>query len=225
MPSKILALDTSTEACSVALFNNGEVTESYEVAPRRHNEIILPILETVLAESGASLSDIDLIAFGCGPGSFTGLRIAASVVQGIAYSIDRPVMPVSTLRALAQGAYRECNAHFVLSALDAHMEEIYWGAYQYHDGTMINVIADMVSQPTTTPFPPSEKKDWIGIGSGWDKYANVLANDLLHNWLPNRYPRAQDIATLAMRDYQDNKAVSAEHALPVYLRDNLFRTQ
>lgn len=221
---KILALDTSTEACSAALFYHSEFIESFELAPRQHNQLILPMLESLLAESGVGLTQIDAIAFGCGPGSFTGVRLAASVVQGIAFAADLPVIPVSTLRTLAQGAYREHKASHVLSSIDAYVKEVYWGVYHLtHDEIMTAVTQEIISAPDEIIFSATEK-NWLGVGSGWDRYSEILKNkigDKLQKWLPNCYPHARDVATLAGHDFKQGKAVSAEHALPVYLREKV----
>jgi tRNA threonylcarbamoyladenosine biosynthesis protein TsaB len=225
MPLKILALDTSTEACSVSLFCNDQFVDGFEIAPRRHNALILPMLETVLAESGIALTQLDALAFGCGPGSFTGVRIAASVVQGIAFAVDLPVIPVSTLRALAQGAYRKWGAQYVLSSIDAYVKEIYWGVYQLNQNKIMTAVtADSVCAPAYIVFDHMEK-NWVGVGSGWNNYTEILQEKIggrLQQWHAHRYPNARDIAALAVVDYQQNKAVSAEHALPVYLSDISF---
>lgn len=221
MSLKILALDTSTEACSAALLYNNQIIERFELAPRQHTALILPMLEALLAQAGMILSQLDALAFGCGPGSFTGVRVAASVVQGMAFAADLPVVPVSTLRALAQGAYREHGAEHVLSSIDAYMKEVYWGVYRLHNKHMLAVVPDSVCAPEQVLLNATEKK-WLGVGSGWDSYAEILqgkVNGQLQQWLPQRYPQARDIAELAVLDYQQNKAVSAELALPVYLRD------
>jgi tRNA threonylcarbamoyladenosine biosynthesis protein TsaB len=226
MSLKILALDTSTDACSAALLCDGQFLASFRLAPRQHSALILPLLESLLTQAGVSLAQLDAIAFGCGPGSFTGVRLAASVTQGIAFAQDKPVVAVSTLRALAQGAQREFGAQRVLSSLDAYMEEVYWGVYQLaDDGAMTALMADAVCAPSLAPFAETGR-DWLGIGSGWDKYAAALESKVgaqLLRWQPNRYPAARDIAALAAVDFMQGKAVSAELALPVYLRDPVYR--
>jgi tRNA threonylcarbamoyladenosine biosynthesis protein TsaB len=223
---KILALDTSTEACSAALFSDTKVIESFELAPRQHNKLLLPMLEALLTESNIKLEQLNAIAFGCGPGSFTGLRLAASVVQGIAFAHNLPVVPVSTLRVLAQGAYREFNATQVLSSLDAYVKEIYWGVYHLNnDKIMTATSAEIMCVPNDINFSATEN-NCLGVGSGWDRYAEILqtkAGNKLQQWLPNRYPHAQDVAVLAAYDFKHGKAVAAEHALPVYLREELFK--
>ena len=124
---KLLALDTATEACSVALNIDGELTEHYELLPRRHSRELLPMVEKIIAAAGLSLTQLDAVAFGCGPGAFTGLRVATAMAQGLAFGADLPVIPVSTLAALAQQAHRCYQSTHVLAAIDARMDEVYWG--------------------------------------------------------------------------------------------------
>src|SRR5690606_41346453 len=127
--SCLLALDTATEACSVALLHEGRVLSRYEVAPRLHAQRLLPMVQEVLDEAGIAIAALDAIAFGRGPGAFTGVRIAIGVVQGLAFALDRPVLPVSNLAVLAQRAHRESGASQVAAAIDARMDEIYWGCF------------------------------------------------------------------------------------------------
>ncbi|MGB5065729.1 MAG: tRNA (adenosine(37)-N6)-threonylcarbamoyltransferase complex dimerization subunit type 1 TsaB, partial [Candidatus Competibacter sp.] len=126
---KLLALDTATDACSAAVWVDGVVHERYELAPRRHAALILPMIEAVLAEAGLRPAQLDAVAFGRGPGAFTGVRIAVGIAQGIAFAADLPVVPVSTLAALALGVGRETGHARLAVALDARMSEVYWGTY------------------------------------------------------------------------------------------------
>lgn len=225
MSSKILALDTATEACSAALLYNNSVIYRYQLAPRQHTQLILPMLQSLLDEAGLSLTQLDAIAFGRGPGSFTGIRIAASVIHGMAFATDLPVIPVSTLQALAQSAWREQQLKSVITAIDARMDEIYWCAYQLEqDNRMSPIIPEMLGTPASIEL--SNPNSFIGIGSGWDSYHTIMQPKLtsqLTDWLPNRYPHAQDIAILAATDFQNGQTVSAEYALPVYLRDQVTK--
>ncbi|HED40783.1 MAG TPA: tRNA (adenosine(37)-N6)-threonylcarbamoyltransferase complex dimerization subunit type 1 TsaB, partial [Chromatiales bacterium] len=142
---KLLAIDTATEACSAALSINGEISERYEIAPRQHATLILPMIDSLLSEAGITLAQMDAIAFGRGPGAFTGVRIGVGVVQGLAFSIERPVVPVSSLAAMAYGAMAKFNATNVLAGIDARMGEVYWGAYQRSsDGGMREVGEESV---------------------------------------------------------------------------------
>jgi len=123
----LLALDTATEACSVALLHDGKVASHYEVIPRLHAQRLLPMVQALLGEAGVALSAVDAIAYGRGPGAFTGVRIAIGVVQGLAFALQRPVLPVSTLATIAQRAWREQGATQIAAAIDARMDEVYWG--------------------------------------------------------------------------------------------------
>ena len=219
---KLLAIDTGEDACSAALMLDDSVVERFELAPRRHSELILPMMDGLLAEAGLRLADLDALAFARGPGSFTGVRIAASVVQGAALGAGLPVVPVSSLQALAQGMRREQQAVAVLAALDARMHEVYWGAYRVDArGIMRAVIDEMVCVPQQAVVP--EGRDWTGAGSGWGSYAGVLgarcAMDMRVD--TGALVHAQDVALLARSLFGEGAAVAAEQALPVYLRDEV----
>lgn len=220
---KLLAIDTSTEACSAALLIDGEVLERYRLAPREHTRLILPMIDELLSEGGLKVGALDAVAFGRGPGAFTGLRIAAGVIQGIAFSADLPVAPVSSLAALAQGGYRETGASRVLAAIDARIQEVYWGAYRYDETGYMRLAGDeLVCAPEQVPVPGGD--DWYGVGSGWEVHLPRLQLRLagmLSGWDAQRYPRAHDVALLGVAAVGRGEAVSAEHALPVYLRNEV----
>lgn len=221
---KILALDTSTEVCSVALSYADQIIQEYQLAPRQHANLILPMVQNVLSEAQLSLHQIDVIAFGRGPGSFTGLRIAASVTQALAFAHNIPVVALSSLQILAQGCYRQYNATHLIAALDASMNEIYCGEYQLHKHCMMLLNPEKVCAPLEITVP--KQGEWIGAGSGFDVYHQILQPklaDKLLQWLPNCYPNAYDMITLAAAECQQGKAVAAEQALPVYLRDNVAK--
>lgn len=225
MPLKILALDTSTEACSAALLYEKQVIERYQLAPKQHTTLILPMLQAVLDEAGLNLKQIDCLAFGRGPGSFTGVRVAASVTQGIALAHDLLVIPISTLRALAFDCYREFATLTVLAAIDARMNEVYWGEYTYQAQDMVASVPEIVCAPQDVTI--EENRTFVGVGSGWDSYHTIFQNkqgEQLQQWFPHRYPRASAIAQLAAVDFQANKAVNADQALPIYLRDEVVKS-
>ncbi len=211
---KILALDTATEACSVALSLDGEIAERFEVG-RRHGERLLPMVQELLAEAGLALKQLDAVAFGRGPGSFTGIRIGVGVAQGLAYGADLPTIPISSLAALAQGA----DSSHVLAAFDARMQQVYWGAYvRGRDGLVTPAGDEIVVDPAQAPIP--DGNEWIGIGSGWDTYHQVLAarfGNRIRSRIENRFPRASDVARLAI----SGVAIAAEQAQPVYLRNDV----
>jgi len=220
---KLLALETATEACSAALYLDGEVSERYQIAPRGHTDLILPMADGLLAEAGLVPAQLDVIAFGRGPGAFTGVRIATGVVQGIAFALELPVVPVSTLAALAQGGRREFGWERVAAAIDARMGEVYWGCFEVGDeGSMRPVSDELVTPPSQVP--QLHEHQWHGIGSGWHSYATELAERqgvAMIDAIGDYFPHAQDVATLAVAAYQRGEAVSAEQALPRYLRDQV----
>ncbi len=220
---KVLAIDTAEEACSAALYIDGAVSSRCEIAPRRHSQLILPMMAGLLAEAGLRVCDLDGLAFGRGPGSFTGVRIATGVIQGAAFGAALPVAPVSTLLALAQRARREHGAARVLAALDARMNEVYWAPCEpAREGLMQLAGPEQVVAPGAVPVP--EAGAWVGAGSGWAAYAPVLQARLrsrLDRMLPGLQVHAHDIAVLGAAMLKDGAGVAAEQAIPVYLRDQV----
>ncbi|MGA9852402.1 MAG: tRNA (adenosine(37)-N6)-threonylcarbamoyltransferase complex dimerization subunit type 1 TsaB [Gammaproteobacteria bacterium] len=220
---KILALETSTERCSAALLIDGEVAERAQTIARAHAELILPMVGSLLAEAGVSLRQLDALAFGRGPGGFTGVRVATAVVQGLAFGADRPVVPVSDLMALAAGTYRQHRGQKILACLDARMREVYWCAYE--TGAADDFKACMPEQlGTAETVQPPEPGSWFGAGSGFATYGKVLSAQLgtaLEGQDAKLLPAARDIATLGVRLLAQGQVVSADAALPVYLRDRV----
>lgn len=220
----LLAVETATDACSVAVCLDGRIFEEFAVIPRQHTRQIFLMMDKLLANVGIVPAQIDALAFGQGPGSFTGLRVAASIVQGIAAALRRPVIPVSTLNALAQGVYRKFRKEQVFSCLDARMGEVYGGFYQFSPVTqqMAAFSAEFVANPSTVSFP--EKVRWFGAGNGCKAYLSVLEQKIGFLEEPKLfefYPSAYDVATLAITRFQRGEFVSPEQALPVYLRDTV----
>lgn len=218
----IVAFDTSTEYCSLALWLNGDLISREVLAGQRHSELLLPMLQTMLAEAGVTLSQIDGIAFGAGPGSFTGLRIACGVAQGLAFAQDMPVIGISTLEALAQ----QVNAPYVLAALDARMSELYFAAYEKTATGWYPVHAPLLCRPETAPEVTGS--GWIGCGSGFDLYQPVLSeryNDNLQQVISGCYPHAREIVQLAVVKFANGDGGSAEEALPVYIRNKVALTE
>ena len=213
---KILALEAATDACSVALLDDGRLLEHYELAPRQHAQRLLPLVQQTLAEAGLTLAQLDALAFGRGPGAFTGVRIATSVAQGLALASDRPLLPVSTLAALARVAL-DRGAECALAALDARMQEVYWALYRAAgvDGVQA-LTAEQVSAPQSVITPTGH---WAAIGSGFASYAAQLPNPQ-QVWA-QQHPSAGAIARLAAVDYQAGRAVAVAAALPVYVRDQV----
>ncbi len=221
----LLAVDTSTEACSCALWIEGACCEIFELAPRRHGELLLGMVERLLADAEIARSALDVLAFGRGPGSFTGVRIATGMVQGIAFALDVPVAPVSSLQALAQGVSRELQRDSVLAGLDARMQEVYWGVYRMApEGVTEPLLAESVCPPESAPIP--HDGEWFGAGSAWSSYRDTLVDavgDRLADFDAERYPHAQDVAVIGAAAASQGRLVTADKALPVYLRDTVTR--
>ncbi len=215
---RVLAIETSTEYCSVALWQDGAVLDRCELVGQKHSEVLIPMLDQLLAEAGMKLKDMDGIAFGKGPGSFTGVRIACGVTQGLALGADLPVAGVCTLQALAQLA----DSDKVIAALDARMAEVYHAAYERVDGAWLTVIEPGLHLPQQAPLV--EGGGWLGAGSGFlvhgvqlqDRYAaNLAAVD------EQAVPQARAIAQLAAPVFAAGRGVDAAEALPLYLRDKV----
>lgn len=224
----LLAIDTATESCSAALLNGGSVRFEYTETAREHSRLILKMIDKLLAESGITPGQLDGLAFGRGPGSFTGVRIATGVVQGIAFAVDRPVVPVSSLAAIAQRNCRESDHRHVLTAIDARMGEVYWGAYaRGEDGLMRACIDEAVCAPESVVLPQMQSAcDWVGAGTGWCSYERALVTatgSLSVSGFGPQLPHARDVLSLAQVDLERGLGVSAELAQPVYLRDNVAR--
>ncbi|WP_010597009.1 tRNA (adenosine(37)-N6)-threonylcarbamoyltransferase complex dimerization subunit type 1 TsaB [Rickettsiella massiliensis] len=220
---KILALDTSTEACSAALLAKGSAQSRYQYAPRQHTQLILPMLQSLLDDAQITLKQLDVLAFCQGPGSFTGSRIAASIIQALAFALDKPVVGVSTLHCLAQGAYRTLQATQIFAAMDARMNQVYWGTYVLGAQNLLEVRdPDQISN--LTAIKPACFEKGVGVGSAWPVYGLFLAEQLkqqLQGCALQRYPSAYDILALAEQAYERGEGVSAEKALPVYLREKV----
>lgn len=221
--STLIAIETATECCSAALLHDGRLLERSELAPRRHAELILPMIESLLAEAGVPRRQLDAVAVGRGPGAFTGVRLAISVAQGLALALDLPVVPVSSLAALAQDAPARDSAT-ILAVIDARMGEIYAGTFRRTvDGLVEPVGEESVGLASELVLPHA---DCI-VGSGWAAYADALAARLPA--APKfadgaRYPQARAIARLAAPQFAAGRSVAPEHALPVYLRDKVALT-
>ncbi|MBL1263273.1 tRNA (adenosine(37)-N6)-threonylcarbamoyltransferase complex dimerization subunit type 1 TsaB [Candidatus Methylomicrobium oryzae] len=225
---KLLAVETATEACSAALYLDGEVIERYQVSPRDHAQLILPMVDGLMREAGLKLADLDALAFGCGPGSFTGVRIATGVIHGIALGGDLPVVPVSTLAAVAQEFFDRngdrCGTAF--TAMDARMGEIYFAVYRRD----VSGFAELIGEEKVTPAESIVFQDvsGAGIGTGWGPYRDVLADklagrvDLIET---DNLPRAGAVVRLGARGYAQGLAVDVEHAQPVYLRNKVAKKE
>lgn len=226
---KILALDTSTDACSVALYVAGEVREYFEVVPRAHTQLLMSMIERQLAEAGVTTPrNLDGIAFGRGPGSFTGLRIAAGVAQGIAFAAQLPVSPISTLAALAENHFATHDSEWVLAALDARMDEVYWGLYRRDAGRTLCLYGEeQVARVGEMSLPDLPVCSLYGVGSGWRVHGEALRHitaSALSGYDGMAWPRAASIARLAAGVLSRGEGVVPGEALPVYLRDKVAKT-
>ena len=215
----LLALDTATEACSVALLHEGRVYSRYEVIPRLHAQRVLPMVQEVLAEAGIALAAVEAIAFGRGPGAFTGVRIAVGVVQGLAFALGRPVLPISNLAVMAQRAHREQGVSQVATAIDARMDELYWGCYRLEDGEMRLAGVEAVLPPEQVALPRAAEGEWFGAGTGWAFAARIPV--AVSGMDAGLLQHAEDLLTLATFAWARGETVDAEQAQPVYLRDNV----
>ena len=220
---KILAIETATEACSVALWIDGAVRERHEIAPRLHAERVLTDTRALLDEAGLDLVELDGIAMGRGPGSFTGVRIAASMVQGLALGADLPVAPVSTLAALAAGALRESGAERVIASLDARMHEVYLARFTTgQTGLPEPASEEIVIPPAEAPLPPTGS--WLGVGHGFRAREGAMCDRLagfLSEVDADALPRARDVARLGVAALERGEGVPAEQALPIYVREKV----
>jgi len=227
---KILALDTATENCSAALLVDGQLTARERLLERGHAENILGMIDEVLAAAGASLAGVTAIAFGRGPGSFTGVRLAASVTQGLAHGGGIPVVPVSDLAAVAQRALGDdASAQRVLVCNDARMREVYWGCFARSAGDVAAPIGDeRVTGPGQVRLPAewSPGPDLRGVGTGFAAYPQLRsALSSVLSGIRELRPRAAEIALLAVPEVTAGRLYNPEEALPVYLRDDVVHPQ
>ncbi|HET7921707.1 MAG TPA: tRNA (adenosine(37)-N6)-threonylcarbamoyltransferase complex dimerization subunit type 1 TsaB [Gammaproteobacteria bacterium] len=219
---KLLALDTATGCCSVALLLDGEILQRERTLERAHAETVLPMAHELLKEADCRLTQLDGIAFGRGPGGFTGVRVAVSVVQGLAFGAELPVVPVSDLAALAMAAGRLHRQTRVLACMDARMGEVYAGTYELDVAECVLHGEEAVLVPDALVLPGDGV--WFGAGSGFATYGDVLRERLgvqLGDTDDGMLPHARDIAALAAIMFQRGEALAVEQALPVYLRDRV----
>ena len=222
---KLLAIETATEACSVAVWIDGDVHERFEIAPRRHAELTLPWAEQLLADTGVAKSQLDAIAVGRGPGAFTGVRLAIALAQGIALALDRPLLPVSTLAALAMRAEADADGERILAAIDARLGEVYLGAFARDGEGLIALSEEVVIKPEVATIP--DGGDWHGVGTGFaaaDGALSVRLQDRLVSVDAAALPHAADVARLGALMYARGEAIAPERVEPAYLRNNVALT-
>lgn len=222
---KLLALDTATEACSCALYVDGAVLERAAFAPRQHTQLILPMAEQLLAEAGLTPKQLDGVAFGRGPGSFTGVRIACSVAQGIGFAANIPVAPVSSLAALAQQMYQTQQRRQVCVAFDARMQEVYWGMYQLNAQNIMQLQGEeCVCTAHQVPLPAATQA-WYGVGNGWAAYKTALTTRLsgyIDGYDAETELRASALIPIALNMFAQQCVYSAETVTPVYIRNKII---
>ncbi|AAU37967.1 tRNA (adenosine(37)-N6)-threonylcarbamoyltransferase complex dimerization subunit type 1 TsaB [[Mannheimia] succiniciproducens] len=231
MSLTLLALDTSTEACSVALLHHGEKTHLDEVAQRSHTKRILPMVDEILAQSGLRLNQLDALVFGRGPGSFTGVRVGTGITQGLALGADLPVIPVSDLAAMAQAAYELHQAEQVITAIDARMNEVYFAQLigekvrsEFGEFLQWNeVIAEQVCSPEQAIAQLRANRtqgDWLNVGTGWAAY-EALTKTPFGKISAIQLPSALYMLSLAVPAWYNRQYVKAVDVEPVYLRNEV----
>ncbi len=223
---KILAIDTATEACSVALWLDGAVHERFELAGRTHSQRLLPMLHQLAADCGIALAQLDGIACGVGPGSFAGVRIGVGFVKGLALGLDRPVLPVTSLAMLAQGAIRRHGATQILAAIDARMSEVYWQAFAGVDRLAIGQGEAQVIAPSLLELPARGR--YAAAGSGWHSHGAELRARTAATLDPvedTALPQAQDALPLAAPAFAAGQGIAAGALQPLYLRNRVALTK
>lgn len=213
-----LAVDTATESCSVALWHDGRVQQRFENVGRDHTKKLLPMLQGLLADAGCTPKQLDGFACDVGPGSFAGVRIGVGLVKGLALALDKPVVPVLSLAALAQRAIRLDQATHVAAAIDARMNEVYFATFLANLGRAEPIGAAVVCAPENLTVPPA--MHWQGVGTGWRvcTQAQVTVKDA------DALPQAEDVLHWAQTEWQAGRVVSADELTPVYLRDKVALT-
>ncbi len=223
MNSNILFIETSGERCAVALSYQGQLFSDYQDKPRYHNRLLIPMIRQLLEKMGVALWQLDALAYSCGPGSFVGIRLGASVIQGLAYSASIPVIPISSLQVLALSACQQFKLDHVLTMIDAHMGEVYFAAYYCCKGSLIEVEPAQSIAPELLIFP---KGNWSVVGRGWQAYQGLWqhadgidVNEVCLACQPDPLCGLQ----LAEQALLVGGAVVPEKALPIYLQKNHWR--
>lgn len=224
MSTRILAIDTATESCSVALLNNDRLLAHFELCAREHTQRILPLVQQVLQEGGVALKDLDALAFGRGPGSFTGVRIGIGIAQGLSLGAALPLIGISTLKTMAQSAWRLHGATRVLAAIDARMGEVYWAEYQRDaEGNWQGEETEAVLKPDAAAARmAAQQGQWTCVGTGWQAWPQLAENSGLVLTLSDvTLPCAEDMLPLAQQALAAGMTVAPEQAEPTYLRNEV----
>ena len=219
---KILAIETSSAACSLALMVDDDILSLHEIMPMQHAKNILPMIKKLLHSKDIDLKQLDAVAYGCGPGSFTGIRLATSIAQGLGYACQLPLIPISSLAALAETAYRDLHWDSVLVAIDARIQEIYYGQFQLKNGFMTLIGEEKVGKPAEIIFN-QEHTSFFGVGNAWDVYANEIPiSPRAKN--TNLLPCAEAILMIAKEKFiKGNFLKNPAQALPIYLRNSVAK--
>lgn len=221
---KYIAIDASTEACSVALMINEKIHSRYELCPQSHSLVLLPMVDEVLKEANVSIQELDGLIFGRGPGSFTGVRIGIGVAQGLAFSADLPVVGVSTLQTMAQQAYQRHQEKTVLSAIDARMGEVYSGIFEADEHGIMQPLCDesVLVPELLAEHYQAYSQNIYAVGTGWDAYEKELSSLKRQEGSPEiLFPNAEAMLKIGIQLLQQGKGTSAENAQPVYVRDTV----
>ena len=221
---RILAIDTATEACSVALQDAEATYAQFELCPREHTQRILPMVQDVLTSAQTTLSDIDVLAYGRGPGSFTGVRIGIGIAQGLALGADLPMVGISTLATMAQGAWRRTGATRVLAAIDARMGEVYWAEYVRDEaGNWQGESTEAVLKPEAVAERLAALSgEWTTVGTGWQAWPDMALNSaVVIQDGQTTLPEAEDMLLLAQQAFSAGNGVAVEASEPVYLRNEV----
>ncbi|CUX95932.1 tRNA threonylcarbamoyladenosine biosynthesis protein TsaB [Candidatus Gullanella endobia] len=224
MSTRILAIDTATEACSVALMlDNDLLLERFIFAPRKHTQYVLPMVDDLLAEANITLKNLDALAFSSGPGSFTGIRIGIGIAQGLALGANLPLISVSTLVALAEGAWRQTGIYQVLTAIDARMGEVYWAPYQRQAGVWLTKEREAIMAPEAlSTLSKNLSGCWATAGTGWQTYPNLLHHEGLTLISGNTlFSNARDILSIALHYYHHGSIQPVTLVEPTYLHDKV----
>jgi tRNA threonylcarbamoyladenosine biosynthesis protein TsaB len=224
MTQHILAIDTTAELCSAAIASGNKVYARTLIAPKLQAQKMLSLIEGLLTETGLAVNQLDAIAFGAGPGSFTGLRVACGIAQGLAFGADLPVIPISSLRTIAWMVHQQNQADHVMAALDARQHQIYWGLYKYDPKLLMKLQGDeVVVSPGLAPLP-KKIETWVGAGSGWKAYRDELIQHTgdqqfaVHEEL---LPEAEALVELACNDFNHKAGLPAHMAKPEYVRNKV----
>ncbi|QLB16309.1 tRNA N6-adenosine(37)-N6-threonylcarbamoyltransferase complex dimerization subunit TsaB [Mannheimia varigena] len=217
----ILALDTATEACSVALLHNGKISTLDEISPRSHTQRILPMVDELLTQANIQIKDVNYLVFGRGPGSFTGVRVGVSVAQGLAMGANLPVVAVSNLKAMAEEAYQKLGAEKVIALIDARMNEVYFAQFERNGEQWNEVVVEQVCSPEKAISQFQISENMIVVGTGWAAYSQFSEQNLPLVVSEITLPSAEYMLSIAEVEIQNSNTQSALEIEPVYLRNEV----